>query len=111
MTIIGEGDGLPDLLVGHRGRTFLIEVKHAPGPRGGTHRSGNKSRGGDGVLTADQLAWWSAWRGAPPVIVRTPEEALAAIGVVPNLDPQCQRSPGTRSRSVNQGESSTRHLD
>jgi hypothetical protein len=83
VTVIGMGDGVPDLLVGMAGRTYLLEVKHAPGPRGGTHRSGNKSKGGDGVLTGDQVAWWAAWRGAPPVIVRTPAEALAAIGATP----------------------------
>ena len=34
-------------------------------------------------LSRDQLAWRGGWRGAPPVIVRTPAEALAAIGATP----------------------------
>ena len=63
--------GAPDLLVGYRGETTLIEVKRAPGPKGGTSR---------GKLTKDQIAWRDAWQGRPPVIVRTPEEALRAIG-------------------------------
>lgn len=66
--------GAPDLLVGYRGKTRLMEVKRAAGPRGGTSR---------GELTADQIAWRAAWQGEPPVIVRTPAEALAAIGAAP----------------------------
>lgn len=80
-----SGPGLPDLLVGLAGRTYLLEVKQPLGPRGGK-RGGGASRpgqGGDGVLTEAQVAWWAAWRGAPPVIVRTPAEALAAIGATP----------------------------
>ncbi len=77
--------GAPDLLVGAAGRTVLIEVKRERGPRGGK-RGGGRSRpgmGGDGELTADQIAWRAEWRGEPPVIVRTPAEALAAIGAAP----------------------------
>ena len=66
--------GAPDLLVGFRGETTLMEVKRAPGPKGGTSR---------GKLTNDQIEWRGAWRGRPPVIVRTPAEALAAIGATP----------------------------
>ena len=36
--------------------------------------------GGDGVYTRDQLEWREGWRGAPAITVRTPAEALAAIG-------------------------------
>lgn len=82
VTVIGQGDGVPDLLVGFEGATYLLEVKNPLGPRGGKSGGGGSrpGQGGDGVLTGDQLAWWAAWRGAPPVIVRTPAEALAAIG-------------------------------
>ena len=81
--IISNGDGLPDLMVGYRGVTYHLEVKNPTGPRGGKSGGGasRPGQGGDGVLTRDQRAWWAAWRGAPPVIVRTPVEALAAIGV------------------------------
>lgn len=75
--------GVPDLLVGYRGATLLLEVKTELGPQGG-RRGGGASRpsaGGDGTYSRDQLAWRAAWRGAPPVTVRTPAEALAAIGV------------------------------
>jgi hypothetical protein len=77
--------GEPDLLVGYQGRTYHLEVKLPLGPRGG-RRSGGSTRpsaGGDGTLTEDQIAWWAAWRGTPPVIVRTPEEALRAIREAP----------------------------
>ncbi len=83
VTVIGQGDGVPDLLVGFEGRNYLIEVKNPLGPQGGKGGGGasRPCRGGDGVRTAAQVAWWAAWRGSPPVIVRTPAEALAAIGV------------------------------
>lgn len=57
------GRGVPDLLVGYRGRTYLLEVK--------TDR---------GDLTDDQRAWHGRWRGHLAVI-RTADEALKAIGV------------------------------
>jgi len=78
--------GVPDLLVGFRGKTFLLEVKGELGPRGG-------GTGRD--LTDAQKEWWGGGRrlrkhhkplppwadvGGPANIVRTPEEALAAIG-------------------------------
>lgn len=80
--IIGEGEGRPDLMVGYRGNTFHLEVKNPLGPRGGKSGGGasRPGQGGDGVLTEAQRDWWAAWKGAPPVIVRTPAEALAAIG-------------------------------
>lgn len=81
VAIMDNGDGFPDLLVGYHGVTFLLEVKKPLGKRGGLGGGNTKSRGGDGVRTADQLAWWAAWRGAPPVVVRTAAEALQAIAV------------------------------
>lgn len=82
-----SGDGAPDLLVGYRGVTYHLEVKLPLGPEGGNPSRGTGaarvSAGGDGTLSRDQIDWWAAWRGAPPVIVRTPAEALAAIGATP----------------------------
>lgn len=80
-----NGDGIPDLLVGYRGETFLLEVKLPVGARGGARNGGGRSRphrGGDGLKTEDQIRWWATWTGKPPVIVRTPEEALRAIGAL-----------------------------
>lgn len=56
------GAGVPDLLVGYRGRNYLIEVKTA-----------------SGKLTKHQEKWHPLWRGQV-AIARTPEEAWAIIG-------------------------------
>lgn len=70
--------GVPDLLVGFRGRTFLLEVKRE-GVRGGRrHYGGLDERG----LAKTQQDWWERWRGLPPVVVTSPAMALAAIGAV-----------------------------
>lgn len=63
------GDGIPDLLVGFRGETFLIEVKDGSKPRSARQ------------LTDDQIEWHAAWRGGRCVVVGSVAEALAAIGV------------------------------
>lgn len=56
--------GLPDLLVGRRGLTYLLEVKTETGK-----------------LNAAQIDWHQHWRGRPPVVVRTRREALEAVGI------------------------------
>lgn len=55
------GHGVPDLLVGHCGENFLLEVKTETGK-----------------LTPDETIWIAKWNGHV-TIVRTAEEALAAI--------------------------------
>lgn len=57
--------GLPDLLVGWRGKTFLMETK--------TRR---------GKLTPSQQQFIAAWDGAPVVVVRSIDDALKAIGAI-----------------------------
>ena len=52
-----------DLLVGFRGVTFLLEAKAARGR-----------------LNEKQRCEFARWCGAPVVVVRTPEQALEAIG-------------------------------
>jgi hypothetical protein len=61
--------GVPDLLVGYRGRNFLLEVKQPLGPRGG---------GSHASLTDAQVEFIQQWRGEV-CVVRSPEQALAAI--------------------------------
>lgn len=61
--------GLPDLLVGFRGRTLLLEVKN-PATRYG--RAG---------MAASQRQFAQTWNGAPVYVVTTPSEAMQAIGV------------------------------
>jgi hypothetical protein len=58
------GDGIPDLLVGFRGETFLLEVKTAKGR-----------------LEEAQEVFIATWRGRPVRVVRTVDEAFAAIGL------------------------------
>ena len=59
------GGGVPDLLVQCRdGSLILIEVKVDKGK-----------------LNKRQQAWHDAWRGTRPLIIRSVDEALAAIGV------------------------------
>jgi hypothetical protein len=59
------GHGCPDLLVGFRRHTFLLEVKAA-----------------EGELQDNQVEWHRLWRGLPVSVVRTPLEALQAIGAI-----------------------------
>lgn len=55
------GQGVPDLLVGWRGRNVLLEVKT-----------------GTGKLTTDETQWSEKWAGQYAV-VRTPDEAIDAV--------------------------------
>lgn len=59
-----------DLLVGYRGANYLIEVKLPAGSRGGTAHS---------APTDGQVVFFATWRGKAS-LVRTPEDALHAIG-------------------------------
>lgn len=58
------GGGFPDLVVGYRGKTYLMEVK---GPKG--------------KLRASQVAFGRRWKGTAVDVVRTAAEALIAIGL------------------------------
>jgi hypothetical protein len=64
--------GIPDLLVGLRDETFLLEVKR-PKAKGQVA----------GKLSADQVKWALEWRGGLVRDVRTVEEALEAVGLIP----------------------------
>ena len=59
------GDGAPDLLVGRAGRNYLLEVKTV-------------ARASQ--LNETQAQWHRLWRGKV-CVVRTPEEALVAVGL------------------------------
>ncbi len=58
------GDGCPDLLVGYRGETYLMEVKTATGK-----------------LTPDQVKWQESWRGDPVSTVCTIEGSFGVLNV------------------------------
>ncbi len=78
-----DGKGVPDLLVGFRGRTLLMECKDPDdGARNSRSGSGRKVANPLG-LRESQWAWWQEWRGVRPVVVTTPEEALASLHAEP----------------------------
>lgn len=80
-----SGDGIPDLLVEHRGVLYLVEIKDKrvgyvhTRPRGKHDDPDPRYR----ELTPTQVKWWRAWEtagGKPPALVHDAAEALAAIG-------------------------------
>ena len=56
------GSGVPDLLVGFRGVTYLLEVKQL--------------KGKPNLL---QERWYREWNGRAPVIVKTIDDAINAV--------------------------------
>ena len=64
------GKGVPDLLVGYKGQTLLMEIKDGRKPP-----SAQK-------LTEDQLTWHGNWKGGALAVVDGPEAALRMIGVI-----------------------------
>jgi len=73
------GGGVPDLLVGFRGRLYLLEVKDG-------QKAPSRQR-----LTPAEAAWHMAWSGLVQ-IVHSPEEALRAVGV--SIEPQNRSGTG-----------------
>lgn len=65
--IITQGDGIPDLLVGYRGHTILMEVK-----------DGNKPPSARQLTTAEQI-FFDQWTGGKLFIVNSVEEALEVL--------------------------------
>lgn len=62
------GGGLPDLIVGFAGKTFLVEVKNL------------KTQYGRAGLNKNQQKWLKEWTGGPFAMVTDIESALRAIG-------------------------------
>ena len=73
VSLAGVGKGVPDILAGRNGVTWLIEIKRPAGPKGGTSEKGQR-------LNEAQEKWRDAWRGGPVHVARTPDEALRAVG-------------------------------
>lgn len=67
-SLAAVGDGVPDLLVGFRRATYLLEIKDGKKPPSARE------------LTPDQVAWHLSWCGGPCIVVNSVGEALAAIG-------------------------------
>jgi hypothetical protein len=70
------GSGVPDRLVGFRGRNFLLEYKTVS-----TLKERGVNKGPENMLTPDQVKFFQTWQGERPAIVFTSEEALKAIGL------------------------------
>lgn len=66
-SLAAVGSGVPDLLVLHRGRLLLVEVKDGA-------KSPSARR-----LTAAQVDWHERWRGPHLVTVKSWDEAIAAL--------------------------------
>lgn len=64
------GKGCPDVLVSYRRQAFLLEIKDG-------EKTPSRIR-----LTPDEEAWHLAWTGPPVAVVRSPFEALVAIGAI-----------------------------
>ena len=80
------GDGCPDLLVGFRGKTYLMEVKSE-----------------SGTLTQDQTEWIAGWHGGKVHLVRSVDDALAVIGVLTGASPAPCRPKKIQKASPLQG--------
>jgi Holliday junction resolvase len=65
--VITQGDGLPDLLVGYKGHTLLIEIK-----------DGNKPPSAQ-KLTAAEQKFFDEWPGGPLVKVNSLDEAITLL--------------------------------
>lgn len=68
--IVTQGEGIPDLLVGFKGVTFLFEVK-----------DGNKPPSARKLTPAEEK-FFMEWRGGMVAIVNSAEEALALLADV-----------------------------
>lgn len=66
---VSAAPGCPDLLVGYRGATYLLEVKDGSKPPSARN------------LTPYEAAWHMRWRGRPVAVVESVEDALAACGI------------------------------
>ena len=67
VSLAAVGRGVPDLLVGNAGHTFLLECKDGAKPPSARR------------LTEDQLTWHGNWRGGPLAVVCDIESAIRAV--------------------------------
>ena len=65
--IISQGDGIPDLLVGYRGYTILMEVKDGDKPQSARR------------LTEAEEKFFMEWKGGMLCIVEGVEQALDVL--------------------------------
>jgi hypothetical protein len=65
--VISQGEGIPDLLVGFRGETILLEVK-----------DGNKPPSAR-TLTPAEKKFFNEWEGGLCMVVKSVEDALEML--------------------------------
>ena len=65
-TLAAVGQGVPDILIGYRGRNLCVEIKDGS-------KSPSKRR-----LTADQVMWHRQWKGQV-CVVESIDEALELL--------------------------------
>ena len=65
--IVSQGEGIPDLLVGFRGETILMEVKDGDKPPSAR------------TLTPAEKKFFDEWEGGLCVVVKSAEEALEML--------------------------------
>lgn len=84
--VIRQGEGIPDLLVGYRGQTVLVEVKDGAKPPSARR------------LTPDEQRFFDEWTGGPCVIVNSVEEAIQVVQslvVAPLAQPEVANNTGS----------------
>lgn len=69
VSLAAVGRGVPDLLVGRHGRTYLLECKDGRQPPSARQ------------LTEDQLKWHGAWKGGTLGVVCDVESAIRAVSL------------------------------
>lgn len=69
------GGGVPDLLVGKQGETFLVELKSETVQHNGAGYAFKRK----GKLENSQIEWMARWLGGPVIVARTTEEVLEGI--------------------------------
>jgi len=74
------GDGVADLLVFHRSTRRLLIVECKDGSRKPSERR----------LTPDQVAWHTAWLGAPVYVVERAEDVPGLLSGVPAVLERCE---------------------
>ena len=66
-SLAAVGVGVPDLLVGFRLKTYLLEIKDGKKPPSARR------------LTDEQLIWHGSWSGGPVAVVCDVESAIRAV--------------------------------
>ena len=67
LSLAAVGKGCPDLLVGHRGKLYLMECKDGTKPPSARE------------LTPDQIDFHMDWYGLPIHVVNSADEAVATL--------------------------------